>query len=174
MIEEAIVSLVTDDTNEEGICGTVLGNVYFFSFKDKEKVKLISSPTPNKQPLTMLKYEPHNPVLFLTNTGEKNCEVKLYTSTMVDLVMSWAEKKGPVRFILPLTGKHKKFVIGHSKGHIFICNLEELTCRPEFKLSLKEGEEVTCAASSPGGYNFCVGTSIGELFIISYPYQERR
>lgn len=76
---------------------------------------------------------------------------------------------GPVRFVVPLLQKSKsqKFLVGYFKGTIKIIIIDKLQDQPFLQLPLEADEELTCAACNPGGHNVCIGTTFGNMFIIS-------
>jgi len=56
-------------------------------------------------------------------------------------------------------------MIGHVNGFIKIVQINQLKTTSIYKVSLDEGETLTCGVYSPSGHNYAVGTSFGNIYL---------
>ena len=56
-------------------------------------------------------------------------------------------------------------MIGHKNGYIKIVSINALKVNSIYKVSLDEGETITCGVYGPSGHNFAIGTSFGAIYI---------
>ena len=63
--------------------------------------------------------------------------------------------------------KSSKFLIGFASGLLNTISIEQLRQDTYMHLALDSNEELTCCYCCNGGLNILVGTSYGNIFIIS-------
>lgn len=79
-----------DAANNEGLCGTEEGAVYYFDFDNflngperTDPIKIIQSNNQNQDPIRTLKFDP-TPTVFLTDTGPKSDVFKIFATDNCD------------------------------------------------------------------------------------------
>jgi hypothetical protein len=87
-LDSACVAFWMDFDNIEGLFGTEAGSIYYINFIDKIKIKLVNSNNINQSAITYCQFDPQNDQLFLTNSGIKSGECKIYANINCDLVMN--------------------------------------------------------------------------------------
>ena len=78
--------MALDDLNNEGICGTVNGNVYYLNLSEKQQIRLVSRVANGIDKVNQVKFDPTNQAVFLASNGEISSDVKLYTTSTLDQV----------------------------------------------------------------------------------------
>jgi len=85
-VNGTVTSMQYNEKRNEGVCGTAAGNIFYFSFEDNEKVKLVSRVTPSPEHISQVSFDTYNPAVFLSTCGKQSGDVKLYSSKFCDLV----------------------------------------------------------------------------------------
>jgi hypothetical protein len=177
--DSAIVALSMDDHNNEGLVGTENGTIYYVNFSDVDQslypIPIVSSNNINRDSISLLKVDPGNPQIFVSNCGQKSAQFKINTIVNCDLVynnQNNLEDDGYVVFIISTKEKKetKKAwrLVGFSNGIIKRFNFGNLSPADRvFKLPLNPGEVLTCGFYSENETNFVVGTNHGTIFFCS-------
>ena len=89
--DSAIVALSMDDLNNEGLVGTENGTIYYVNFFDNVDpslypIPIVSSNNINRDAISLLKIDPGNPQIFVSNCGQKSAQFKINTIVNCDLV----------------------------------------------------------------------------------------
>ena len=178
--DSAIVALSMDDLNNEGLVGTENGTIYYVNFFDNVDpsvypIPIVSSNNINRDSINLLKIDPGNPQIFVSNCGQKSAQFKINTIVNCDLVynnQNNLEDDGYVVFIISTKEKKEtknpRRLVGFSNGLIKRFNFGNLSPADRvFKLQLNPGEVLTCGFYSENETNFVVGTNHGTIFFCS-------
>jgi len=89
--DSAIVAVSMDDLNNEGLIGTENGTIYYVNFFDTVDpsmypIPIVSSNNINRDRISLLKIDPGNPQIFVSNCGQRSGQFKINTITNCDLV----------------------------------------------------------------------------------------
>jgi hypothetical protein len=76
-----------DEFNNEGLIGTEAGSIHYVNFAEPVLIKLVSSNNRNHDAVTMCRYDPYNPAVYMASCGKKSDELKLFTANNCDQVM---------------------------------------------------------------------------------------
>ena len=129
--DSAIVALSMDEQNREGLVGTENGTIYYVNFFDSQDhdvypIPIVSSNNINRDAISMLKIDPGNPAIFVSNCGQKSAQFKINTITNCDLVynnQNSLEDDGYVVFVISTSEKNSsrskpRRLVGFSNGII--------------------------------------------------------
>jgi len=169
-----------DDLNNEGLVGTENGTIYYVNFFDNVDpsvypIPIVSSNNINRDAISLLKIDPGNSQIFVSNCGQKSAQFKINTIVNCDLVynnQNNLEDDGYVVFIISTKEKKEtknpRRLVGFSNGIIKRFNFGNLSPADRvFKLPLNPGEVLTCGFYSENETNFVVGTNHGTIFFCS-------
>lgn len=75
--DSAIIALSMDDSNNEGLVGTENGTIYYVNFVDNVDpsvypIPIVSSNNINRDAISLLKIDPGNSQIFVSNCGQKS------------------------------------------------------------------------------------------------------
>ena len=123
-----------DDKNEEGMVGTDKGKIFYVSLKETKdrkvaQVPLVSKFSTSLDTVDIVKFDPQNPRVFMTNCGEEKGDVKLISSQTLDTVYTFKDQNlGPVKFITSYKARKapEHRLIGYANGTLRFISLYEL------------------------------------------------
>jgi 3-isopropylmalate dehydratase small subunit len=82
--ESAIMSIVMDELNVEGILGTSLGNIFYLNLEVNQLIRLVSRASNGLDSVNLVRFDSTNQAVFLSSTGEQSGEIKLFTTGTLD------------------------------------------------------------------------------------------
>jgi len=89
--DSAVVAVSMDDMNNEGLVGTENGTIYYINFADRidpsiYPIPIVASNNINRDRISLVKIDPGNPQIFVSNCGQKSAQFKINTVGNCDLV----------------------------------------------------------------------------------------
>jgi hypothetical protein len=156
-----------DEFNNEGILGTDKGALYYINFNEKIIIKIVNKANPIQDEISLVKFNEHNPQMFLSNCGSKSSFAKLWTTESIDLVTRFVSPKhSPVAAILSATSTSSYSMICHQNGLVRLCSIENLRIEANYQVKLDSKDEtLTAAVYNPNGTNFAIGTNFGNIYL---------